>query len=156
MMRENIFWGEKILMMEREGQRGGDQDLNRRISGTDNSKWREEMKAILRENGIKWGKVLYDVYKSDVCLSIYSLPVLDLSDSDSDSLSLTDYEFAIDAAGYGSFHWWLLFVCGWANASDAVEILCISFLLPSAECDLQLSSADKGWLSGIMFVGKRK
>ena len=35
----------------------------------------------------------------------------------------------------------LLLVCGWANASDAVEILCISFLLPSAECDLALTPA---------------
>ena len=44
-------------------------------------------------------------------------------------------------------------MCGWANASDAVEILAISFLLPSAECDLQLSPARKGWLSAILFVG---
>ena len=46
-----------------------------------------------------------------------------------------------------------MLVCGWANASDAVEILCISFLLPSAECDLQLTPARKGWLSAILFVG---
>merc|ERR550519_3156761 len=56
-------------------------------------------------------------------------------------------------AGYGKFHYWLLFVCGWANASDAVEVLCISFLLPSAECDLSLTSDRKGWLSAILFVG---
>merc|ERR1719315_106353 len=46
-----------------------------------------------------------------------------------------------------------MLVCGWANASDAVEILCISFLLPSAECDLQLTPSRKGWLSAILFVG---
>ena len=54
---------------------------------------------------------------------------------------------------FSRFHYWLLFVCGWANASDAVEILAISFLLPSAECDLALSPARKGWLSAILFVG---
>ena len=43
-----------------------------------------------------------------------------------------DYDSALDLAGYGRFHYWLAFICGWANASDAVEILCISFLLPSA------------------------
>ena len=65
----------------------------------------------------------------------------------------SDYETAINLTGYGTFHYWLMFVCGWANASDAVEILCISFLLPSAECDLELTPARKGWLSAILFVG---
>jgi len=65
----------------------------------------------------------------------------------------TDYETALGLTGYGVFHYWLMLVCGWANASDAVEILCISFLLPSAECDLQLTPARKGWLSAILFVG---
>ena len=47
-------------------------------------------------------------------------------------------------------------VCGLANASDAVEVLCISFLLPAAECELKLTTSDKGWLSAIMFIGKKK
>ncbi|XP_065572428.1 synaptic vesicle glycoprotein 2C-like isoform X1 [Artemia franciscana] len=64
-----------------------------------------------------------------------------------------DYEDAIEATGYGRFHYLLLLICGWANAADAVEIICVSFLLPSAECDLNLSSQDKGWLSAIVFVG---
>jgi len=64
-----------------------------------------------------------------------------------------DYETAISNAGFGRFHYWLLFVCGWANASDAVEILCISFVLPAATCDFDLTSEDKGWLSAILFIG---
>ena len=64
-----------------------------------------------------------------------------------------DYDTALARTGYGRFHYLLMLVCGWANASDAVEILCISFLLPSAECDLELSPARKGWLSAILFVG---
>jgi hypothetical protein len=55
--------------------------------------------------------------------------------------------------GYGKFHYLFLLVCGLANASDAVEVLCISFLLPSAECELKLTTSDKGWLSAIMFIG---
>jgi len=70
-----------------------------------------------------------------------------------DSDTGTDYETALGLTGYGVFHYWLMLVCGWANASDAVEILCISFLLPSAECDLQLTPGRKGWLSAILFVG---
>ena len=57
--------------------------------------------------------------------------------------------------GFGKFHYWLLLVCGWANASDAIELLCISFLLPSAECDLKLTTSDKGWLSATAFIGTR-
>ncbi|KAL8622295.1 hypothetical protein ACOMHN_043299 [Nucella lapillus] len=55
--------------------------------------------------------------------------------------------------GVGKFHAFLLLLCGWAVSSDAVEILSVSFLLPSATCDLHLSSQDKGWLNAIVFVG---
>jgi hypothetical protein len=39
-------------------------------------------------------------------------------------------------------------------SSDAIEVLSVSFLLPAATCDLKLSSADKGWLNAIVFIGK--
>lgn len=74
------------------------------------------------------------------------------SDEDDEDNSC-DYDTALARAGYGKFHYLLMLVCGWANASDAVEVLCISFLLPSAECDLELTPARKGWLSAILFVG---
>ncbi|XP_061750615.1 synaptic vesicle glycoprotein 2C isoform X2 [Nerophis ophidion] len=63
------------------------------------------------------------------------------------------YEEAVEAAGFGLFHWLLLLVCGWANASDAVEIVCVSFLLPTARCDLLLSSSDMGLLTASIFLG---
>ncbi|XP_056271623.1 synaptic vesicle glycoprotein 2C [Pseudoliparis swirei] len=63
------------------------------------------------------------------------------------------YEEAVEEAGFGWFHWLLLVVCGWANASDAVEILCVSFLLPTARCDLLLSSSDMGLLTSSIFLG---
>lgn len=44
-------------------------------------------------------------------------------------------------------------MCGWANASDAVEILCVSFLLPTARCDLNLTSSDMGLLTASIFLG---
>ncbi|KAJ3596484.1 hypothetical protein NHX12_002891 [Muraenolepis orangiensis] len=55
--------------------------------------------------------------------------------------------------GFGVFHGLLLLMCGWANASDAVEILCVSFLLPTARCDLRLSSSDMGLLTASIFLG---
>ncbi|XP_070963568.1 synaptic vesicle glycoprotein 2B [Oncorhynchus clarkii lewisi] len=63
------------------------------------------------------------------------------------------YEEAVEEAGFGLFHGLLLVVCGWANASDAVEILCVSFLLPTARCDLHLSSSDMGLLTANIFLG---
>ncbi|TRY68645.1 hypothetical protein TCAL_07687 [Tigriopus californicus] len=73
--------------------------------------------------------------------------------NDQSEPDVADYEAAITASSYGKFHYWFLFVCGWANAADAVEVLCISFLLPSAQCDLRLTSVDKGWLTAILFIG---
>uniref|UniRef100_A0A3Q0S7F8 Synaptic vesicle glycoprotein 2 n=1 Tax=Amphilophus citrinellus TaxID=61819 RepID=A0A3Q0S7F8_AMPCI len=61
------------------------------------------------------------------------------------------YEEAVEET-FGLFHWLLLVVCGWANASDAVEILCVSFLLPTARCDLLLSSTDGGLLTASIFL----
>ncbi|XP_068245764.1 synaptic vesicle glycoprotein 2B-like isoform X2 [Palaemon carinicauda] len=64
-----------------------------------------------------------------------------------------DYEDAISATGYGKFQYWLIGVGGFANASDAIEILCISILLPAAECDLHMTSFDKGLLIALVFLG---
>ncbi|XP_076062798.1 synaptic vesicle glycoprotein 2B-like isoform X2 [Oratosquilla oratoria] len=63
------------------------------------------------------------------------------------------YEEAINTAGFGRFHFWLILIGGLANASDAIEILCVSILLPAAECDLKMTSADKGWLNAMLFLG---
>ena len=57
-------------------------------------------------------------------------------------------------SGYGRFHYSLLLLCGWALSSDAIEVLSISFVLPAATCDLQLTSTDKGWLTAVIFIGK--
>ena len=72
-------------------------------------------------------------------------PILTSSSSEDneDECRRCDYEQAVGAAGFGRFHYLHLFVCGWANAADAIEILCISFLLPTASCELGLTSADK-------------
>lgn len=60
---------------------------------------------------------------------------------------------ALLECGYGRWHWMLAMSCGLANAADAVEILCTSFLLPSAECDLQLTNLRKGTIPIVGFVG---
>uniref|UniRef100_UPI00398F7C3A synaptic vesicle glycoprotein 2C n=1 Tax=Pristiophorus japonicus TaxID=55135 RepID=UPI00398F7C3A len=72
--------------------------------------------------------------------------------AESDQVSFT-FEEAVEETGFGTFHAVLLIICGWANASDAIEILCVSFLLPTARCDLHLSTSDMGWLTASIFLG---
>ena len=88
-------------------------------------------------------------------------PALDVSEENHDdddakkdsSSVISDYDSALSQVGYGKWHYWLAWVCGWANASDAIELLCISFLLPSAECDLELTNFRKSAILMIGFVG---
>lgn len=55
--------------------------------------------------------------------------------------------------GFGLFHIVLVLVSGLATAADAVEIFGVSFVVPIAEDDLNLSTADKGWLDASIFIG---
>lgn len=56
-------------------------------------------------------------------------------------------------SGFGLFHVFLLLVTGLATAADAVEIFGVSFVVPIAADDLNLSTSDKGLLDASIFVG---
>lgn len=58
------------------------------------------------------------------------------------------------SAGFGFFHVVLFLVTGLATAADAVEIFSISFVVPVATSDLDLSTAEKGWLDASIFMGE--
>ncbi|XP_073989715.1 synaptic vesicle glycoprotein 2B isoform X2 [Rhodnius prolixus] len=64
-----------------------------------------------------------------------------------------DFEQAIELTGYGKFHYFLLFVCGFVSTSEEMDVISMSFILPSAQCDLELSTHAKGWLNSIIFIG---
>lgn len=55
--------------------------------------------------------------------------------------------------GYGKFHYLLLVVCGFVSTSEEMDVICMSFILPSAQCDLKLNTSSKGWLNSIIFIG---
>ncbi|KAF3818005.1 hypothetical protein GH733_014877, partial [Mirounga leonina] len=59
------------------------------------------------------------------------------------------YETIIDECGHGRFQWILFFVLGLALMADGVEVFVVSFVLPSAEKDMCLSSSKKGMLGQI-------
>jgi len=44
--------------------------------------------------------------------------------------------------------------CGWANASDAIEIMCISFTIDSLKDSLNIQSAQGTLLSVVLFLGE--
>ncbi|XP_037367338.1 synaptic vesicle glycoprotein 2B isoform X2 [Talpa occidentalis] len=63
------------------------------------------------------------------------------------------YETIIEECGHGRFQWILFFVLGLALMADGVEVFVVSFALPSAEKDMCLSSAKKGMLGLIVYLG---
>lgn len=64
-----------------------------------------------------------------------------------------DFEQAIELAGYGKFHYILLAICGLVSTSEEMDVISMSFILPSAQCDLDLNTQTKGWLNSIIFIG---
>ncbi|XP_039101694.1 synaptic vesicle glycoprotein 2B [Hyaena hyaena] len=63
------------------------------------------------------------------------------------------YETIIEECGHGRFQWILFFVLGLALMADGVEVFVVSFVLPSAEKDMCLSSSKKGMLGLIVYLG---
>lgn len=64
-----------------------------------------------------------------------------------------DFEQAIELTGYGKFHYLLLAICGLVSTSEEMDVISMSFILPSAQCDLNLNTQTKGWLNSIIFIG---
>lgn len=63
------------------------------------------------------------------------------------------FEQAIEMCGYGKFHYILLAICGLVSTSEEMDVISMSFILPSAQCDLDLNTETKGWLNSIIFIG---
>ncbi|XP_011067729.1 PREDICTED: synaptic vesicle glycoprotein 2B-like isoform X1 [Acromyrmex echinatior] len=64
-----------------------------------------------------------------------------------------DFERAIIATGYGKFNYLLLLAVLPASFSSIFSSSAMSYVLPSAECDLQLTMFDKGLLNSMAFAG---
>lgn len=69
------------------------------------------------------------------------------------SVVKADFEQAIELTGYGKFHYLLLAICGLVSTSEEMDVISMSFILPSAQCDLDLNTQTKGWLNSIIFIG---
>ncbi|XP_037039784.1 synaptic vesicle glycoprotein 2B-like [Bradysia coprophila] len=70
---------------------------------------------------------------------------------DSANVSLED---ALERTGFGKFNWILIILSGAVLSAVFLEtVTTINFILPVAQCDLQMTNQDKGLLSAIGFVG---
>ncbi|XP_046404799.1 synaptic vesicle glycoprotein 2B-like isoform X2 [Ischnura elegans] len=76
-----------------------------------------------------------------------------LEHGNSISATAVDYETAIHHAGQGKFQFGVMAACGLYYIACAFQTFCISYLLPSAECDLRMTSYDKGLLNSSPFIG---
>lgn len=64
-----------------------------------------------------------------------------------------EFEEAIKRCKFGKFNYILIVLSGGIMASAFFELTSVNFILPLAECDLEMSSTDKGILSSIGYVG---
>ncbi|KAG7204447.1 hypothetical protein KM043_004883 [Ampulex compressa] len=64
-----------------------------------------------------------------------------------------DFERAIASTGYGKFNYLLLLAVLPASFSSIFSSSAMSYVLPSAECDLGLTMFDKGLLNSMTFAG---
>ncbi|CAO1425766.1 unnamed protein product [Diamesa serratosioi] len=64
-----------------------------------------------------------------------------------------DFETAIAATGYGKFNYIMLLIAIPCCFGSVFETTTMSLILPSAECDLNLSLIDKGILNAITYCG---
>ncbi|XP_069966127.1 synaptic vesicle glycoprotein 2A isoform X1 [Bactrocera oleae] len=60
---------------------------------------------------------------------------------------------ALSLTGFGKFNYFLIFISGMVLANVLLETAAMGFILPIAQCDLNLTNQDKGVLSAISFAG---
>lgn len=64
-----------------------------------------------------------------------------------------EFEEAITRCKFGKFNYILIILAGGLMGSAYAELASVNFILPFAQCDLDLSSTDKGILSSIGYIG---
>lgn len=63
------------------------------------------------------------------------------------------FEHALGAVGFGKFHYILVILGGLLYAYAGISVTSLAFVLPSAQCDFGMTSADKGWLNAAPMLG---
>jgi MFS transporter, VNT family, synaptic vesicle glycoprotein 2 len=66
---------------------------------------------------------------------------------------LFTFEEALKKSEFGKFNYILITLAGGLMACSFMELTSVNFILPVAQCDLDLSTSDKGVLSAIGYGG---
>jgi MFS transporter, VNT family, synaptic vesicle glycoprotein 2 len=74
-------------------------------------------------------------------------------DNAEDRQSHVTLEGGLKKTGFGKFNYGLIVLTGAILGCVFLETVSINFILPVAQCDLNLTSRDKGVLSGVAFMG---
>lgn len=64
-----------------------------------------------------------------------------------------EFEDAITKCGFGKFNYILMFLAASLMSSAFTELAAVNYILPVAQCDLNLETRDKGVLSSMGNVG---
>jgi MFS transporter, VNT family, synaptic vesicle glycoprotein 2 len=64
-----------------------------------------------------------------------------------------EFEEALQKCGFGRFNLLFMVVAGSLMGCGFIELTSVNFILPVAECDLNLTTSDKGILSAIGYIG---
>lgn len=73
--------------------------------------------------------------------------------SSTSSESHVTLEEAVEKTGFGRFNYVLIVLTGAILGSVFLETVGINFVLPVAQCELNMSNRDKGILSAVGFLG---
>lgn len=74
-------------------------------------------------------------------------------ESSGDRQSQVTLEGGLRKTGFGKFNYGLIVLTGAILGCVFLETVSINFILPVAQCDLNLTNSDKGILSGVAFMG---
>ena len=102
-------------------------------------------------------KVFDDILLAFILISLHSFQssFADLKKSHKLPQPVQTYTFedAVTLAKVGKFHYMLLLVCGVCFMAVMVEIMCVSIILPSMQCDLVSTLTEQGILASSGFLG---
>lgn len=92
------------------------------------------------------------IFKTELVMCV-SVSVPEISQNSLDDEKVVSFDEALSRTQFGKFNYFLMILSGGVLSSVLLETLSISFVLPVAEHDLNLTTEDKGILSSVVFAG---
>lgn len=81
------------------------------------------------------------------------IPSIEMANNNNDVNQLPDLDQAIEKCKIGKYNYILIAVCGCLMACAFVELTSITYAFPVANCDLDLSTKERGIIGSIGYVG---